>query len=91
MSSQTFWYQDHFTPQKAFENPRELFSIWVIAITISMLEIKVDKLRILNHLKRTMTSLLYINTNNIFYEKYIAKQKNLMRRMPLFYIFGKFL
>ena len=48
-----------------------------------MLEIKIDKLKILNHLKR-------INTNNILYEKCIPKQKNLMRRMPLFYIFGKF-
>lgn len=83
MSSQTFWYQDHFTPQKTFENPRELLSMWVISITISMLEIKIDKLKILNHLKR-------INTNNILYEKCIPKQKNLMRRMPLFYIFGKF-
>ena len=39
-----------------------------------MLEIKIDKLKILNHLKRIMTSLLCINTNNIFYEKYIPKQ-----------------
>lgn len=39
-----------------------------------MLEIKIDKLKILNHLKRIMTSLLCINTNNIFYEKYIPKK-----------------
>jgi len=76
MSSQTFWYQDHFTPQKTFENPRELLSMWVISITISMLEIKIDKLKILNHLKRIMAA-YYILTQIIYFMKNIFQNKKI--------------